>query len=66
MMSSIKRIAQALASHPPYEVSMSAVNIKHLHTQVYLNMSMGQNFAVYYLLLISHLCKRHECPHHLI
>ncbi|XP_023768224.1 polynucleotide 5'-hydroxyl-kinase NOL9 [Lactuca sativa] len=34
MMSSIKRIAQALASHPPYEVSMSAVNIKHLHTQV--------------------------------
>ncbi|KAI3513435.1 hypothetical protein L1887_20769 [Cichorium endivia] len=31
---SIKGIAQALAAHPPYEVSMSAVNIKHLHSEV--------------------------------
>lgn len=66
MMSSIKKTAQALAAHPPYQVSMSSVNIKHLHFQVYFNMSMGQNFAVYYSLLISHVCKRRECPHRLI
>ncbi|KAK1427165.1 hypothetical protein QVD17_15848 [Tagetes erecta] len=33
-MSSSKEIAQALAAHPPYEVSVSAVNIKHLHCEV--------------------------------
>ncbi|KAI3725938.1 hypothetical protein L1987_65734 [Smallanthus sonchifolius] len=33
-MRSVKEIAQALAAHPPYEVSMSAVNIKHLHCEV--------------------------------
>ncbi|KAI7755958.1 hypothetical protein M8C21_025008 [Ambrosia artemisiifolia] len=33
-MRSIKEIAQALAAHPPYEVPVSAVNIKHLHCEV--------------------------------
>lgn len=33
-INSIKEISQALAAHPPYEVSVSAVNIKHLHFQV--------------------------------
>ncbi|KAM0034735.1 putative P-loop containing nucleoside triphosphate hydrolase [Helianthus debilis subsp. tardiflorus] len=33
-MSSIKEIALALAAHSPYEVSVSAVNIKHLHCEV--------------------------------
>nr|XP_043636693.1 polynucleotide 5'-hydroxyl-kinase NOL9 [Erigeron canadensis]XP_043636694.1 polynucleotide 5'-hydroxyl-kinase NOL9 [Erigeron canadensis] len=33
-ISSDKEIGQALAAHPPYEVSVSAVNIKHLHNKV--------------------------------
>ncbi|KAK9068658.1 hypothetical protein SSX86_012773 [Deinandra increscens subsp. villosa] len=33
-VTSIKEIAQALAAHLPYEVSVSAVNIKHLHCEV--------------------------------
>ncbi|KAI3744467.1 hypothetical protein L1987_57548 [Smallanthus sonchifolius] len=33
-MRSVKEIAQALAAHPPYEVSVSAVNIKQLHCEV--------------------------------
>ncbi|XP_076930964.1 polynucleotide 5'-hydroxyl-kinase NOL9-like [Bidens hawaiensis] len=33
-MGSVKEIAQALAAHPPYEVPVSAVNIKHLHCEV--------------------------------
>ncbi|XP_030531197.2 polynucleotide 5'-hydroxyl-kinase NOL9 [Rhodamnia argentea] len=30
----IKELAHALASHPPYEVPVSAIKIKHLHCQV--------------------------------
>ncbi|XP_059640011.1 polynucleotide 5'-hydroxyl-kinase NOL9-like isoform X2 [Cornus florida] len=30
----IKDLANALASHPPYEISISSVKIKHLHCQV--------------------------------
>ncbi|KAL8261335.1 hypothetical protein R6Q59_025384 [Mikania micrantha] len=33
-VTSIKEIAQALAAHPPYEVSVSSVSIKHLHCEV--------------------------------
>ncbi|XP_071737475.1 polynucleotide 5'-hydroxyl-kinase NOL9 [Rutidosis leptorrhynchoides] len=33
-ISSTEYVAQALAAHPPYEVPMSAVKIKHLHCQV--------------------------------
>ncbi|XP_059641922.1 polynucleotide 5'-hydroxyl-kinase NOL9-like [Cornus florida] len=30
----IKRLADALAAHPPYEIPMSRIKIKHLHCQV--------------------------------
>ncbi|PWA71590.1 Pre-mRNA cleavage complex II Clp1 [Artemisia annua] len=33
-LSSVKDIAGALAAHPPYEVSVSAVKIRHLHCEV--------------------------------
>lgn len=29
-----KELARALAAHPPYEISISSVQIKHLHCQV--------------------------------
>ncbi|KAF9609089.1 hypothetical protein IFM89_013343 [Coptis chinensis] len=32
--SSFKELAHALASHPPYEVSLSSVKVTHLHCQV--------------------------------
>ncbi|KAL4559251.1 hypothetical protein LXL04_031386 [Taraxacum kok-saghyz] len=34
ILTSIKTVAQLLAAHPPYEVAMSAVTIKHLHFKV--------------------------------
>ncbi|KVH98815.1 polynucleotide 5'-hydroxyl-kinase NOL9 isoform X1 [Cynara cardunculus var. scolymus] len=33
-ISTIKEVARALAAHPPYEVPVSAVSIKHLHCEV--------------------------------
>lgn len=33
-ISTIKELARALAAHPPYEVSITTVKIKHLHRQV--------------------------------
>ncbi|XAR50114.1 hypothetical protein NMG60_11004353 [Bertholletia excelsa] len=33
-INTIKELAFALAAHPPYEISMSSIKIKHLHCQV--------------------------------
>ncbi|KAL6181539.1 hypothetical protein ACLB2K_048194 [Fragaria x ananassa] len=33
-ISTIKELAHALASHPPYEVPISSIKIRHLHCQV--------------------------------
>ncbi|CAL5441332.1 unnamed protein product [Camellia sinensis] len=33
-ITTIKELAHALAAHPPYEISISSVKIKHLHCQV--------------------------------
>ncbi|GER53145.1 polynucleotide 5'-hydroxyl-kinase NOL9 [Striga asiatica] len=33
-ISTIKELARALASHPPYEIPISSIKIKHLHCQV--------------------------------
>lgn len=34
IISTIKELAHALAAHPPYEIPISSVKIKHLHCQV--------------------------------
>ncbi|KAG6389961.1 hypothetical protein SASPL_151436 [Salvia splendens] len=34
IISTIKELSHALASHPPYEIPMSSITIKHLHCQV--------------------------------
>lgn len=36
-ISTIKELAHALASHPPYEVPISSIKIRHLHCQVSSN-----------------------------
>ncbi|GFP79971.1 polynucleotide 5'-hydroxyl-kinase nol9 [Phtheirospermum japonicum] len=36
-ISTIKELARALASHPPYEISISSIQIKHVHCQVPVN-----------------------------
>lgn len=33
-ITTIKELAYALAAHPPYEIPMSSIKIKHLHCQV--------------------------------
>ena len=33
-ITTIKELAHALASHPPYEVPVSSVKIRHLHCEV--------------------------------
>lgn len=33
-ITTIKELAHALASHPPYEIPISSIKIKHLHCQV--------------------------------
>ncbi|KAK6153354.1 hypothetical protein DH2020_012993 [Rehmannia glutinosa] len=33
-ISTIKELARALAAHPPYEISISSIKIKHVHCQV--------------------------------
>lgn len=33
-ITAIKELARALAAHPPYELPISAVKIKHLHCEV--------------------------------
>lgn len=33
-ITTIKELARALAAHPPFEVSITSVKIKHLHCQV--------------------------------
>ncbi|PIN22654.1 hypothetical protein CDL12_04638 [Handroanthus impetiginosus] len=34
VISTIKELARALAAHPPYEIPISSIKIKHLHCQV--------------------------------
>ena len=33
-ITTIKELAHALASHPPYQVPISSIKIRHLHCQV--------------------------------
>lgn len=34
MISTIKELAHALAAHPPYEIPISSIKVKHVHCQV--------------------------------
>lgn len=34
MISTIKELAHALAAHPPYEIPLSSIKVKHVHCQV--------------------------------